>query len=402
MRVTSTRQRTVKHGVRALLAAGLVVTLAACGGTSSSAASDGGTGELTVGLIGPLTGSGAAWGVGMKGAVELAIKEVNDAGGVEVDGTKFIVKLKAYDDQYLAANGLSALNRLVEFDKVNMIIGSIGGVVNQALVPVVTEKKIIHLSDGLGNYLGKQYPYTFRVHPDISVWGPADAEWIAKNTAGGVKTVALMTTDDESGSANAAPVIKGFEAAGAKVTVEKYRRGQTDFSSVLTRLIKANPDVIEAEGTPGDAPLIVKQARELGYKGQITHVGGPVAQAVLSVAGAEYSEGFTYFQPFDTTTSGYKEFFQKFQDAYKTDMNDFAPYFYDSALLLFKSLTAAGTVTDTDKIAEALRTTSLDSPLRGQISFGGEEHWGCKCEIESSSFIGRLVGGKPTIVSEVK
>src|SRR5690606_40595961 len=105
---------------------------------------------------------------------------------------------------------------------------------------------------------------------------------------------------------------------------------------------------------PGTAGLIIRQARELGYKGLFSKIGGPGVPEIVSAAGKEFAEGTVTYVAADTADEKYKWLEQQYTNFYPAPMNAFNVFFYDGARMLFKAIQEAGTVTDTDKVREAL------------------------------------------------
>ncbi len=81
---------------------------------------------LKIGGVGPLSGGGTAWGLAAQRGMELAIEDLNAAGGIKVAGTVYKLQLIMYDDQYTGQGGKAAAERLVNQDKVKFIIGPVG------------------------------------------------------------------------------------------------------------------------------------------------------------------------------------------------------------------------------------------------------------------------------------
>src|ERR1700751_1789320 len=103
---------------------------------------------LKIGGIGPLSGGGTAWGLAVQRGVEMAVDEVNKAGGLKVGEKTFQPKLIMYDDQYTAAGGRTAAERLINLDGVKFVIGPIGSPSALAVVPITNQAKVIVLSNG--------------------------------------------------------------------------------------------------------------------------------------------------------------------------------------------------------------------------------------------------------------
>ncbi len=136
----------------------LVAAVVAFGLTSGASAQE----ELKIGGIGSLSGGGTAWGLALQRGVELAIDDVNKAGGLKIGGKVYRPRLVMVDDQYTATGGRTAAQRLISVENVKFIIGPIGSPSVLAVVPSVNQAKVLLLSDGyavsiLKNEFGSAY-----------------------------------------------------------------------------------------------------------------------------------------------------------------------------------------------------------------------------------------------------
>ena len=117
--------------------------------------------------------------------------------------------------------------------------------------------------------LGKDMPYSFRVVATTAEVSQPQIDWLVKTQ--GVKKVGALFPNDESGQAIAKDLEASYKAAGATMSAKEFfERERVDFVPMLTRMFARGIDAIELDGnSPATAGLIVKQARELGFKGKI-------------------------------------------------------------------------------------------------------------------------------------
>src|ERR1039458_4420945 len=155
--ITSMRKRTMLRGRWSIGLAFALLAVALWG--SGQAAAE----ELKIGVIAPLSGPGAGWGLALRGGAELAAEDMNAQGGLEVAGTKYKVVVIAYDDKYQAQGGADAANRLVFLDKVKFIVGPMGSAVGLAAQEFTEPNKVILIGDSFSTkLLSPKKPYTFR------------------------------------------------------------------------------------------------------------------------------------------------------------------------------------------------------------------------------------------------
>ena len=157
--------------------------------------------ELKIGGIGPLSGGGTAWGTALQRGMQMAIDEVNASGGLKVGGKTYTPKLVMFDDQYTAAGGRVAADRLVNSEKVNFIVGPIGSPSVLSVVPVTTQGNVVLLSNGFSPAILKneaKSPFNFRTMNSTVEFGPAMIKWYRQNYPE-AKKVALIAPNDAVG-----------------------------------------------------------------------------------------------------------------------------------------------------------------------------------------------------------
>jgi len=137
---------------------------------------------LTIGAIGPLTGAGSAWGLGLVGGVELATEEINAQGGLKVGDKSYQVKVLAYDSQYTAAGVVSAYTRLVTQDGVKFIIGPISSVGTVAIKDMVEQNKTIIFTGGTSRkVIDANTKFLFRPFSTPTEYGGALVRWLGES-----------------------------------------------------------------------------------------------------------------------------------------------------------------------------------------------------------------------------
>lgn len=358
---------------------------------------------LKIGVVSALSGPGSEWGLAQDGAAKIAAMEINAKGGLKVGNKTYKLEVISYDDQYKAALGVTAATRLIEQDKVKLEVGPMGSASVLAVKPLLEKNKIVSI---IGAYsekaLDSNTRYTFRGFPtQVEFAGPIVA-WLKKNKPD-LKTVANLEPNDETGWFSQKLLKEKYEGAGYKiVSSELYERSLKDFQPVLTRVLATKPDIIELGTTPpGTAGLIVRQARELGFKGQFVKIGGPGAPQIVAAAGKEFAEGLLGYAAADPTTQSYKDLEAKYAKVLKPPMNEFTVYFYDAVRMMLDAVQAAGTVDDTDKIAAELAKIKEYKGLQGTIRWGGEKTYGTNHQILTPTFIGMIKDGQQVIVGRM-
>ncbi len=388
----------MKVGIkRALLALMSVI------GLVGSAAVTAQTDTLKIGVVSALSGPGSEWGLAQDGAAKMVALEVNAKGGLKVGNKTYKIEVISYDDTYKAALAVSGVTRLIEQDKVKLVVGPMGSASTLAVNPLYEQNKVIAI---IGAYsekaLNAKTKYAFRGFPtQVEFAGPI-VEWLKKNRPA-LKTMAELEPNDETGWFSQKLLKEEYEGAGYKiVSSELFERSLKDFQPVLTRILATKPDIIELGTTPpGTAGLVIRQARELGFKGQFVKIGGPGVPQIVAAAGKEFAEGLICYAAADVTTKTYKDLEALYAKVLKPPMNEFAVYFYDVVRMLVDAVQAAGTVDDTDKIAAALEKQSPYKGAQGTIRWGGMKAYGSNHQILTPTFIGTIKDGKQEIIGRM-
>src|SRR5919198_4562266 len=351
-----------------MLCAALAITASGAGQVSAA------DNVIKFGIATPLSGPAAAWGIPHKQAIELIFDEINAQGGLDVGGKKYKLEVIAYDHKYVIAEGVATVNRLIAKDGVKYI-SVLGGSVVKAIEEPVNESRVLNLplayADGL---VSPKNPLTFHAFPSppetTTFW-----KWI-KEKHPQIKRVATLSPNDDTGwwsiKVETAYVQKlGYEV----VAKEFFERTMTDFNPVLLRMLAQKPDAISVMASPaGSVGLIIKQARELGFKGRFIHVGQIDTAVVANIAGKTNVEG-TWVHGYvqnplpEKVKSWQARYTKKFGEWNATSID------FSNAAFAFVAAVKKAQSTDPKKIADALSTVEFEN-LWGKAHFGGKDFYG--------------------------
>lgn len=353
--------------------------------------------ELKIGGIGPLSGGGTAWGLAVQRGAELAIDEVTKSGGIKLGGKTYMPKLVMFDDQFTAAGGRLAADRLVNAEKVKFIIGPIGSAPVLAAISVTTPAQVLVFSNGFAPAILKneaKSPYNFRGAVTTTEYGPAMVKWLKQNYPD-VKKVGLIAPNDATGQAAVPQLTAYYKAAGIDVWSEYFDRGSKEFTPLLTRMMTQGVGLFDLSiNSPGDGGLMVKQARQTGYKGLIWQAGGPSVDEIIEIAGP-LAEGFLSYSTFDFSDPQAQSFVKAYRAKWgDAVINGQTPIWYNATKNLFEAMRRAGT-TDVTKVRDALeKLEGYDAGLFGPAQWGGTADYGVAHQLLLKFWITEVKNGK--------
>jgi branched-chain amino acid transport system substrate-binding protein len=354
--------------------------------------------EITIGVSIPLTGPGAATGITTQRTLEHGVELIN-ADGVQIGPDRYTLKLAFYDNKYVPAEAVTIVEKVLA-DGVRFLI-SLGSGNSVPVVAKTTAVKALQLSyaSGKGHLTAPEFPLSFRVAPTNET-AYAVYPWL-RTEYKDVQKVGHMNPSDEAGFTESEDRRMIAEKNGfTNVANEYFKRGSTDFYPVATRLVAANPDLIDFGGTIGrDQSLGCKALRELGYKGRIM-LGYSDAKSFVEVAGADAAEGTLLFDTLvDPQNAQQKELQEWWLKKYGPPFPTFAFSVWDTPFILAMGMKQAQSA-DPEKIAAALRGAHWDG-LYGPEAFGMKSVYGIDTTITRAIPMAVIKGGKPVQLTVV-
>ena len=258
------------------LAAAAVLLAVACGTDE-----EGEDSPFRIGVMESLTGAGETYGQVANNAKQMAVDEINAAGGI--DGRR--LELVVEDSKCSAQDAINAYNKLTDVDGMKIILGTSCSGAMLGVAPLAEEDGVVLFSGLASNPdIANAGDYIFRTQiSDIEVGiRTGDALW-----GDGVRALATITEETDYAEGVRRTSVAQFEKNGGRVIAEeRYGSDTTDFRTQLTKLIETNPDALHiAPQSEFSAGTIVKQARELGYEGPIYGETITVGTTALNIAG---------------------------------------------------------------------------------------------------------------------
>lgn len=327
------------------------------GGIFAGCGDDAKSDEIKIGANFELTGNVANYGSATLDGLKLAIKEVNDAGGV--NGKK--ITIVDADNKSEASEAVNAATKLISDDKVKVIVGPAVTANVIAESQVATDDKIpVVAPDATSPEVtvenGQVKPYIFRSCFIDPQQGTVMAKFATENLK--AKTAVIYVDNSTDYSKSLGKVFKEkFEAAGGKVLDQQaFVAKDQDFKATLTTLKAANADVIFVPAYYEEVGKIVKQAREQGITCPILGTDGWDDSKVADIAGADALNNTFFSTHYSDKDDSVKGFVEAFKQEYGHMPNVFAALGYDAGKMIVDAIKRAGS-DDPEKIRQALEET---------------------------------------------
>lgn len=372
--------------------ASLSLFAAACGAETSASNGD----TIKLGSMFETTGAVSAYGQAEANGVNLAVKEINEAGGI-LDKQ---IELVEYDTKSDNAEATSVATRLATEDQVVAIVGpATSGAVQAATQPITRAQVPLITPSGTADNLtvtesGDTQPYVFRTSFQDSFQGVALANF-AMNNLEADKAIII----GDSSSDYAVGLTNAFKDTyeGDIVAEEYFTQDDTDFSAILTRIQNEDYDFIYLPAYYEQAGLILKQAREMGIEQPILGGDGFSNQALLDLAGKDNVDDVYYSAHFslENEDEQVQTFIDNYVAEYDTQPDAFSALAYDAVYLAVQAMEDAGEATP-EAVTTALESITDFDGVTGTFSID-ENHNPVK-----STLIIELQDGEETSTTEVQ
>jgi len=357
----------MKKFIAMLLALVMVLSLVACGGAGEDAAAEGGdVQEILIGNLLPLSGSAASLGKIGQQARDMAVEEINAAGGIKSMGGAQIKMIYA-DSKGDSAEGVTQTEKLITEDGVQLITGCYQSGVAMASTEVAERYQIPYFvpvpSDD--QITARDMKYIFRLAEKTS-WRNRDQvsfiKSMAEETGTEIKTWAIVYESSSWGQGALTALQKYIPEAGYEIVLEEpFNTGTTDLTPVVLKVKEKNPDVILMVAYVSEAALMTNGFIEQGVspKAFIATSGGFADPTYFDLTGdnCEYFFDISTWEP-DVNRPYSEETNAKFKEKYGYAMNAEAVKAYSAMYIIADALERAGT-TDADAICAALAETNL-------------------------------------------
>jgi branched-chain amino acid transport system substrate-binding protein len=353
----------------------VALALAGCSRPSGTGASGGaaaGSGSIPVGEYASLTGKTATFGQSSHKGTQMALDEINDAGGV--NGRK--IELHTEDDESQKSEAATAVQKLLDRDHVVAVLGEVASGNSLAAAPICQGKEVPMISPASTNpEVTAKGDYIFRVCFIDPFQGTVMAKFASNNLK--LKRIAVLKAQDAPYSTGlAANFITAFTGLGGQIVAnESYTSTDTDFKAQLTSIEAQNPDGVFIPGYYNEVGTIGRQARELGIKVPLLGGDGWDSPTLFQAAGGALEGCYfsNHYSPEDKSPA-IQQFIQKFKANNSGEVPDaMAALGYDAAKILGDAMKRAKSLSGPD-LRDAIAATKDFPGVTGKITINAQRN----------------------------
>lgn len=308
--------------------------------------------EILFGLSASITGSVPINGQNMRQGVELAVKEINEKGGVLGKKLNFVVE----DDQNTQTAAVNVATKLLN-ENICAVIGPHSSGNAAATSDTYKNGKISFMTGGSSPALADQNnPYMFRVRPSDSINGEVMVKFAIENL--NATKVGISYNNNDFGTGGRDVVQAALDEAGIEYVAVGHNGGDKDLTGQLMQLKSEGVDVIISYTDDAEVALTARQLYELGIDAPVIASAGIVTQQVLDLVEPEYVEGWYAVTDFISTndSEAVKNFVENYKAEYGTEPELFASSYYSATYVLADAIERAGS-DDPEAVREALMET---------------------------------------------
>ncbi len=296
------------------------------------------TGEpIKIGVLAPLTEDLANYGERVGRAVEIALDEANSAGGI--DGRRVEVVIE--DTKAQPGVGVAAAQKLINIDRVPVIMGAVASGVTLAVAPVCEEAGVVLLTAISSNArISDAGDYIFRIAPSDALQGVVLAQWAQE--LGYSKAAVLYVNNDYGKGLEEGFCAEFADMGGAVAVSEGVTQGTTDFRAAVSKIISSDAQFLLFPMYTDEAGPALKQMRELGMTLPVIATDTVHFPVVLEVA-REAAEGMLLSDVSDPEGEVWERFNDEYNARFGVDADIVAAEAYDAMQIIFRAIELAGT-----------------------------------------------------------
>lgn len=355
------------------VAAAVLLTTTACsggllGGGAAAGGGGGDSGPINFGMVIPISGSSAPTGEYMQNGAQLAVNEINAAGGI-LDGRE--IKLLVEDEACDAQQGVASANKLVSSN----IAVSVGGYCSGATLPQLpifadANVPMIIPAANSQDLVKQNLDNVFLINGTGLQQSTAALEFMKKS---GYKAVALVD-DNTSYSTDITTETASQITEDGTLQVAlstSVNAGESDYSAVVREIIGSNADIVYWTGYYQEGGLIIDQLRKAGYSGDIMVADGSADNTLAKIAGDAANGVLATMTPTPDTLQGAEDWIASYTEEFGSAPGPYSTQSYDAVRLAAEAITQAGSTKGAD-IITALNAIDGFEMFSGPLKFTPE------------------------------
>lgn len=314
-----------------------------------------------IGVILPLTGSAAVWGKNAKMGIDLALSELKNEG--------FNIELIVEDSKSETKTAISALEKLISTENIQVVIGDIASSSVLAMAPIAEKNKVVLLSPGASNPdISQAGDYIFRNWQSDALEGKIDADFVINDLK--KDKISVLYVNNAYGTGLKNSFIKRLEELNKQIlSEESFEQGAKDVRTQLQKLKKVNPQVVYMPGYPKEMATSLKQMKEMNFKTQVLSTQAFDDPEIIKIAG-DAANGVIYSipKPADTTNIVVKNFIDSYTKTYNKKPGVCSDTGYDALKIIIYEMKNMNATTG-EQIKNALYKMQAFDGAAGKTSF---------------------------------
>lgn len=320
--------------------------LAGCGSEEEASG-----GEITIGALLPLSGDLAEYGQNVQQGINLAVKQINEAGGPLGMELKVVFRDSQTDPTALR----DGAEKLVNVDQVPAIVGPM--IRTDVATPITAPNHVVIISPSNTPTWVTELDdddYTFRTTASDAIQGKVLGELAYER---GYRTAAILYINDPYGGGLAESTGEAFEQAGGEVLgVAAYEPGEVTYMMQLEELAKGDPDVLVLIGYPESGVVILRQALSEGLFDQFLFPDGMQSEQIIEDVGGDYLEGMYGTGPGAAETESYENYLNAYEAEYgEKPATAYTENAYDGVVVIALAIASAGEEAIEEDPGQAIR-----------------------------------------------
>ncbi len=298
-------------------------------------------GPIILGAMAPLSGEAVIYGNAFKSATDLAVEQINAAGGVNGHQLQLIWE----DEKCTPQDGATVAQKLVEVDKVKYLIGSVCSGSTLAAAAITEPAGVLLFSAGASSPdLSTAGDFVFRTYPSDGVGGQVLSAYVFKEL--GKKKLAVLSEQTDYAQGLRKTFTNTFAQLGGEVVSdETYITGDTDFRTQILKMKSADPDVVFVNPqTPVSGTLVLKQLKENGVQVQVLINDAMLSLDTIKQNGSLFEGVYSATPELDSSREPTKKFLDAYQARYQkaTEYPAYLASAYDQVYMLKEAFEEVG------------------------------------------------------------